>query len=186
MASPTSPKVVGELEVPGFSTYIHPLGEDHLITIGEGGNPQGEAWGGVALSIFDISDFGNPVRTHFQNLGIWGADSEAKFDHHAFLYYEPFELLAIPLQSNNFEGGPFSGILAAHVNPTDGFELGAAIDHSPIEGEAGSAYYSGDSTPRRSVVIDEYLISISDLGLVVTELNTWEDVNIIELPWQGK
>ena len=62
LSDPTAPVVVGELKVPGYSDYIHPLGDDHLITIGKHTKEyQGTAYyQGIQLSIFDISDFSDP------------------------------------------------------------------------------------------------------------------------------
>ena len=185
LSDPYNPVLAGELEVPGFSTYIHPMGEHHLLTIGEGGDWV-EAHGGVAMSIFDVTDFGRPRRIHFTDLGSWGVSSEAKFEHHAFLYYTPEDLLAIPLvmEAHGEEGTPFSGIFAFRATVVNGFELQAEIEHSLFEGEEGSDEYLSLSKPRRSAVIGDYLYTISDLGMVVSKLWDWSIEASFDLPWQ--
>ncbi|MCZ7582513.1 MAG: beta-propeller domain-containing protein [Deltaproteobacteria bacterium] len=97
MSDPRDPRLVGELQIPGFSTYIHPFGNDHILTIGENGN-EWASTGGVLLQIFDISNFAYPFVAYSQVVAEgWDAYSEALYDHKAFLYYEPMDLLAIPV-----------------------------------------------------------------------------------------
>ena len=59
LSDPTQPKIKGELDVPGVSTYIHPLGDDHLLTIGFGGDEDGLDWS-TQVTLFDVSDFTDP------------------------------------------------------------------------------------------------------------------------------
>ena len=186
LTNPFKPVLVGELEIPGFSTYIHPIGENHLLTIGEGGD-WFSAHGGVALSIFDVSDFADPKRIHYTDLGSWGVTSEAKFDHHALLYYSPFDLLAIPLDVESWSGlgESFTGIFAFKATVENGFDLEATIDHSGFQGEEGSDDYNWLSKPRRSVVIGDYLYTISDLGIIVSAMPGWVTEASLDLPWQN-
>ena len=60
LSEPKDPRVIGELEIPGVSTYIHPMGDNHLLTIGIAGDEDGLHWGVTQISIFDVSDFSNP------------------------------------------------------------------------------------------------------------------------------
>jgi uncharacterized secreted protein with C-terminal beta-propeller domain len=56
--------VLGELKIPGFRDYMHPLGEDHLLTIGRDVDEVSQQDNGTALQIFDVSDAANPVLSH--------------------------------------------------------------------------------------------------------------------------
>ena len=69
--------MIGELKVPGYSEYIHPLGENHLLTIGKHTVVQdGIAWyQGMQLSVFDVSDFASPVLLHKELIGDRGTDA---------------------------------------------------------------------------------------------------------------
>ena len=101
LTDPTAPFLVGELEIPGFSSYIHPMDENHLLTIGETGDEWGST-GGVSLQIFDVSDFANPTQLHSYQVGEWwSGNSEAQYNHKAFLYYNhptlDLDLLVIPI-----------------------------------------------------------------------------------------
>src|SRR5690606_24595435 len=62
LSNPDTPVLAGELKIPGFSTYLHPLGADRLLTIGVGGDEQGANWR-TTISTFDVSDFANPALT---------------------------------------------------------------------------------------------------------------------------
>ncbi|MBZ0271544.1 beta-propeller domain-containing protein [bacterium] len=178
LADPENPVVVGELVIPGFSTYLHPLGDDHLLAIGEGGDEFG-ANGGVALAIYDISDFANPTQTHLVDLGAEGITSDAKLEHHAFFYWEPLELLSIPVRTDEWfadggNGRPFAGFATFDVSPEDGFEFIRGIEHT--------AFGDGALTnPRRTVYIEDNLYTLSDGGVVVTDLEFWADVAMVPL-----
>lgn len=95
LADPANPQVVGELKVPGFSTFIVPMDENHLLTVGQSISEDTPFWG-VQLSIFDITDFAQPRLAH--NLVVaqngW---SEALYDPKAFTYFAERGLVALPV-----------------------------------------------------------------------------------------
>src|SRR5262249_8591740 len=90
LSGPTHPNKVEELVVPGFSSYIHPLDANHILTMGtfippdEPTNWQGRR---VQLAIYDVSDLANPRQSFTQTLGDAYAYSEAQFEHKAFNYF---------------------------------------------------------------------------------------------------
>lgn len=70
LSDPANPQVVGELKVPGFSTFMVPMDENHLLAFGEYVPEDGNTWvTGVQLSVFDITDFANPIQKHNVILG---------------------------------------------------------------------------------------------------------------------
>ena len=105
LADPTDPRVVGELKVPGFSTFIVPMDENHLLTVGQYIPPPGQfgPWG-VQLSIFDVSDFANPrLQDNVIIGGDSGAWSEALSNPKAFTYFAEANLVALPISiQDNF------------------------------------------------------------------------------------
>ncbi|MDY6854379.1 MAG: beta-propeller domain-containing protein [Thermodesulfobacteriota bacterium] len=168
LSDPTAPQLVGELKVPGYSDYIHPLGEDHLITIGKDTEEyQGTAYyQGVQLSIFDISDFADPKLLHKEVIGDRGTTSEALYDHKAFTFWEENGLLAIPVDLFEHETEPnlpysngintFSGLYVYGVTVEDGFDpLGRISTDSAI----GGWYY--DYNWLRGVFIDEGVYAVN-------------------------
>jgi len=143
LSDPHKPAIAGELKIPGFSTYMHRLDDDHLLTIGYDADDQGRfAWfQGIMLQIFDVSDMTNPMLTHKTVIGTRGSTSEAATNHLAFNYFGSKGLLAIPMticengQESNGSGGSygdlmtFSGLLVYRVNAETGFELVGDVPH---------------------------------------------------------
>lgn len=148
LSDPTNPRVVGELEVPGFSTFLTPIDEHHLLAVGQYVPAPGSngAWG-VQVSIFDVTDFANPTRSANVILGeTTGAYSEAVWDPKAFTYFAEGGMVGLPL--NIYPTWVFSG---SEGGTTDG---GAAVDGSTgVEGIAVDEPTSTDDfTP---VQVDE-------------------------------
>lgn len=99
LSDPTNPQIIGELKVPGFSTFIVPMDENHLLTVGRYIPPPGSfgPWA-VQLSIYDISDFANPTVMDNVIIGIErGAWSEALSNPKAFTYFAESNLVALPV-----------------------------------------------------------------------------------------
>ena len=133
LSDPTEPKYVGILEIPeGYSDYIHPLGENYLITIGKDTIlDDGFAWyQGLQLSIFDISDFENPSLLYKELIGDRGTSSEALYNHKAFTFWAEGNLLAIPVDLYENQTAPnlygedhtFTGLYVYRVTVQNGFE----------------------------------------------------------------
>ncbi len=72
LTDPAEPELLGKLKIPGFSAYLHPLGADRLVGIGEGPGPAG-GWGGQA-GLFDVTDLTDVERIDVQ---VFGDGSEA-------------------------------------------------------------------------------------------------------------
>lgn len=119
LSNPAEPKVVGELKVPGFSTFIVPMDADHLLTVGVYVDPEGPGWGqGVQMSVFDVSDFANPVQTHSQIIGHEGTWSEATHNPKAFTYFSSQDLVALPVE--HYERYFFEDGVAVDVDVDEG------------------------------------------------------------------
>jgi uncharacterized secreted protein with C-terminal beta-propeller domain len=109
LSNPIQPKLSGELEIPGFSSYLHPI-DDHRI-IGVGQNATAEGWrNGLQVSLFDVSDPAHPTRPAnflFQTDEMFDwTESIAQNDHHAFAYFPQQGILALPVSavtSNGYE-----------------------------------------------------------------------------------
>jgi hypothetical protein len=91
LADPAAPRILGELELPGFSEYLHPLADGLLLGIGMDASPA-TGWGdgrfawfqGLQIALFDVSDPSAPQLVDRQLLGERGSASAALADHHAF------------------------------------------------------------------------------------------------------
>ena len=178
LSDPANPKVLGELKIPGFSDYMHPLGNGHLLTIGRDIDEETQRDNGTALQIFDVSDPVNPVLAHKALVG--DGYSEANHNHKAFNFYADQEvvgkgLLAFPFVSYQSD---FSSTLELwDVSAKDGFDRRGSVDHSDlvlddcggVPYEVEEFYYYCGYQPQitRGVFIDQFIYSISHGGVRV-------------------
>lgn len=147
LSDPWAPVAAGELKVPGYSTYIHPLGNDFLLTLGKDTKPserENFAWyQGLQLSIFDVSELSRPRLLHKELIGDRGTDSRALHDHKAFTFWPEKNLLALPVDLRVHRNPPshpsdigspeFFGIYVYRVSPASGFSyLGRIPLKSPL------------------------------------------------------
>ncbi len=102
LSDPTNPQIVGELKVPGFSTFLVPMDQDHLLAVGQYIPEQSPFGGwGVQLTIFDVSNFAEPTELDKVVLGADGdASSEALYNPKAFTYFAERGLVALPATIN--------------------------------------------------------------------------------------
>ena len=91
LSDPAHPRVLGELELPGFSAYLHPVGSDLLLGVGQ--YIEGSV-DGTQISLFDVANPAHPTQLARATLG--SGYSEAEVDHHAFLFWPRTGLLVIP------------------------------------------------------------------------------------------
>jgi hypothetical protein len=182
LSDPRAPRVVGELHIPGYSTYMQMMDSEHMLTIGFDAQDEGHmAWfQGVQLQIFDVSDMTHPIRTHLEIIGTRGTTSEATSNHLAFNYFAPHDLLAIPMAiCEESDGGSdygdvmtFNGLLVYDVTVDDGFSEQGRVSH----GEAAEGYSctnwwtESNSQVKRSVIMDDFVFSVADDQIVVSHL----------------
>lgn len=96
LSNPRDPQKTGELKIPGYSSYLHPLTDDLILGIGE------EDWN-VKLSLFDVSDPSDPQEVSKYLLDEYW--SEVLETHHAFLYDEKHGVFFMP----GYQGGYIFG-----------------------------------------------------------------------------
>jgi hypothetical protein len=186
LSDPRNPTIMGELEVPGVSTYVHPLEDDHLLTIGWGGDEQGLD-GSIQVSLFDISNFANPTRKDMLTLfavegddwSSWGT-SEALYEHKAFQYWAPKKLLAVPLSASRYLKDQFeygyeyvSKLVLVSVDTTSGLTIYGTVDHSDFY-NSDTSYYWCYQDVRRSIFMGDYIYAISDRGVTSSDLLSME------------
>ncbi|MGD8885622.1 MAG: beta-propeller domain-containing protein [Gammaproteobacteria bacterium] len=203
LSNPENPVLMGELTIPGFSTYMHPYDENHLITIGRAGGDGGTGVGnGMQLQLVDVSDMASPdvVASHIPEMPDGWSWSAAEYDHKAFTFYKPANLLAIPWQGWSGTGvQPFSGIVAFDVSLNDGFVERGRVDHADLAYDyycldnpallnmyvtnCNDGLYTQWAAPRRSIVMtdvnenvsDIYLFTLSDVGLKASSIYNLPD-----------
>ena len=198
------PTIMGELHVPGVSTYIHPLSDDMLLTIGMGPADEetglGLDWSSTRLSTFDVSNFSDPQLAHTLTVSPvdnpedsrWSwSYSEANYEHKAFQYWAPKGLLAIPqstysydyTESNYYARYTFiSKLILTSVNETSGeLEYYGEVNHSQFFNTDESGYWWGETSIRRSIFMGDFIYAISSGGITATNLTTMEESASVEL-----
>jgi uncharacterized secreted protein with C-terminal beta-propeller domain len=197
----SNPKVLGKLKIPGYSDYLHPIDETHLIGIGKDTieSEQGNfAWyQGIKIAVFDVSDVEHPKEMYKEIIGDRGTDSYALNDHKAFLYDKEKNLLVIPVQlaeiseeqkqqnyNNNFPlygDFTFQGAYVYNLSLENGFQLKGRITHLDADDdslEKSGYYYSGGGTEvKRSLFIGDVLYTISNNKILA---NSLEDLSLIK------
>ena len=108
-----NPKIMGELKIPGYSTYLHPYDENHLIGIGMETEERVDrdddgrvysTWAvitGMKMSLFDVSDINNPKQLAKTTIGDNRTVSAVLTNPKALLFSKEKELLAIPVNNYN-------------------------------------------------------------------------------------
>ena len=209
LSEPTNPRIIGELKIPGVSTYIHPVGDTHLLTIGIAGDDEGLDWGVTQISFFDVSDFSNPILESELKLNPapngengWSySHSEATYEHKAFQYWENDGLLAIPMSTSrwvensimedgkeyNYYGYEYvSKLMLINATPEQPLEIyNENIDHSSYYGSR----YSWDSPDiKRSIFMGggDYIYAISEKAITAHNVATMEKTGSVELPSDKK
>lgn len=160
LSDPADPRVLGELEVPGYSAYLHPVGPGRLLGIGQDADSQGRTRG-VQASLFDVSDLTTPARLDSFGFGP-NSYTEVEYDHHAFFYSEPQRLVVVPLETSSDTGEHQGGAAAFRIDPEAGIETPVQLSH-------GSSWRS---TIRRSLVVGERLFTVSARGVMAHDLET--------------
>lgn len=190
LSDPTNPIVRGELKIPGYSDYLHPFGDTHLIGVGRSVG-DGE-WGGafpdaVQLSLFDVSDLDNPTVVQQITLGGHWSWSEVSDTHKAFTFMPDEGRLAIPVVLNESTNGDsyvydsYRGVVCFHVDKTEGFtELGRV---ESVASDTGGYYYFGGDW-QRAAFIGDTVYAISPDGVATAPLADFEAVTAVELPNQ--
>jgi hypothetical protein len=163
LSSPARPRVAGELKIRGYSAYLHPVGPGLLLGVGQDATPQGRTLG-TQLSLFDVSRPEAPVRLHQRTLGP-AASSEAEYDHHAFLHWAPTQLAVLPFESlGTLEAAPSGYAAGFRVDRASGIQEVGRIQHPEDRRHTGAI--------RRSVVVGARLLTLSDRGLLASDLAT--------------
>ena len=207
MSDHTNPTILGELEIPGVSTYIHPLSRDHLLTIGMGPGEDGIGldWSSTRLSLFNISDPSAPaiddtltlipVTDPSDNAWVWSY-SEASYEHKAFQYWAPKDLLAIPLSTYRYNSWTDSNggyhwsyqyvsklILVNVSEETGNLSVHGTVDHSDLYDRGDNTNWWNEYNIRRSIFMGDYVYALSSSGVTSTNLTTMEQSASIELAY---
>jgi uncharacterized secreted protein with C-terminal beta-propeller domain len=196
LSTPSSPKILGKLKIPGYSDYLHPYDKTHIIGIGK--ETAANEWGGVStkglkLALFDVSDVEHPKQIDKVEIGDSGTDSAALSDHRAFLFDKNKNLLVIPARvvktidvPEKYSGDQqriWYGAYVFGVTPEKGFDLRGTVEHST---SGGYAWYGSPYEVKRSLYIGDTLYTLSQKQILANSLSRINTtIATIQLPGGG-
>ncbi|MFW6118297.1 MAG: beta-propeller domain-containing protein [Chloroflexota bacterium] len=203
LKDPYNPEELGYLKVTGYSDYLHPYDETHIIGIGKETVEAEEgdfAWcQGVKISLFDVSDVSNPVEIDKYEIGDRGTDSPVLQDHKAFLFDKSRNLLVIPVlvaevdeleypdgvPSNAYGKPVWQGAYIFHISPDVGLRLEGRITHieNLAELEQDYRYFYSSFSVERALYIGDVLYTISQAKIEMNNLENLDYINEVELPY---
>ncbi|QVK18241.1 beta-propeller domain-containing protein [Mycoplasmatota bacterium] len=191
---PRNPKILGELKIPGYSTYLHPYDENHIIGFGFDtttvmyGDNEVTRITGIKMSMFDVEDPENPVALFNEILpfGEGGyAYSELSYNHKAMLFSKARNLIAFPLTFSSYhnEEGKYhyyrhQSYKVYQVDLENGFTFKTDITHFDTEKENGYQY---GYQILRGIYIENNLYTVSYSKIQAHSLTTFEELNTLDL-----
>ncbi|MFA4954000.1 MAG: beta-propeller domain-containing protein [Patescibacteria group bacterium] len=204
LSNPDAPSILGKLKIPGYSDYLHPMDDTHVIGLGKNADDAPEqsfAWyQGLKLAIFDVSDVAHPKELWKTEIGDRGSDSPALHDHKAFLYAPSKQLLVLPVllaelspetknyperQGSEYGDFTFQGAYVYRLTLDKGFELiGRVTQHSSQDEFIKSGYYYGasDDDISRASYAQDTLLTFSNNGIALNHLFDLADSGKIAYP----
>ncbi|SDN29543.1 Secreted protein containing C-terminal beta-propeller domain [Psychrobacillus sp. OK028] len=190
-ATPTSPKVLGELKIPGFSNYLHPLDENHLIGFGyetkidtqNGGKEPLIITEGMKISLFDVSDFANPKEKDTEIIGDQGTYSPLQYDHHALFEHQQNNLYGFPvsiyekLPGKEYSDFKQDGALIYEITPENGIQRKGDLLRPEV---AGQMYEEWESSIQRIVYAGDTIYTIAIKEIKSYNIHTYKQTGLVK------
>lgn len=214
LSNPNNPKVLGYLKIPGYSDYLHPYDETHIIGIGKEANESIDAnlvhspgaiyytaIGGVKISLFDVSDIEHPVENAKIVIGDRGSDSYALSDHKAFLFDKEKGMLVIPIMVDELQNVSYldyygnnrtyeqempvwQGAYVFNINENN-ITVRGRITHFDNESNDTYKFYDYRYQIERSLFMDNALYTVSPSMIKVNDLDNLTEISKIDLSYQN-
>lgn len=183
LSDPAAPRLVGELELPGFIGYLHPLDATHLLGVGR--EPGTNGMMQVKVQLLDVTDLAAPAAVATALVGEGWSWSDALWDPHAFTWFPGASgggLLAIPFVDYGTEAF-VSDLRLFRVGPATGIAPAGALSMADVYATASGPGWSFAWSPyvRRSVLAEDpvagtFVYAVSDAGVRsarVADLPAW-------------
>ncbi len=175
LSNPTAPEVLGYLKIPGFSGYLHPFDENHVIGVGKQSS-------NVKLSLFDVTNVTAPSETAQPYIikALW-SDTSVLYDHKAFLFDKSKQLLALPISINEatwvddtyYSNLYWQGEYVFDISLRTGFELKGNVTHQATTVE----HWDSSHWVKRALYIDNVLYTVSDKMI---KMNSLVDLSLLK------
>jgi len=185
---PTAPKVLGYLKVPGFSSYMHILDENHVLGFGtDTVEKDGRVTtGGFKISLFDVTNPATPVEKSKEVIGVAGTYSELQNNHKALMISLNKGIMAFPITvaGKTPYATDFSGAYVYNISK-DAFNFKGTVTHQPPESILSNGVYKNydyNYNINRLVYIGDYLYSLSQGKMEVTSLKNMTKTGEVTFP----
>lgn len=191
LQNPKQPKVLGELKIPGYSNYLHPLDEHHLIEIGYDTESKVDSVSkqpiittkGIKISLFDITDYSNPKEQDSVVIGGRGTHSEMEYNHKALFRNEEYNYFGFPVTV--YEGkGEYeveykgTGAVIYEITADNGIELKGNLITPAKQGEE---YENWDALITRMLYIGDALYTVSRDEVKSYHLQNFDALSSVKL-----
>lgn len=211
LSDPAKPTVLGQLKIPGYSDYLHPYDEHHLIGFGketitatprDGRGEPMAYYLGMKLSLFDVTDVTQPKEIFKEVIGDRGTHSDLLHDHKALLFDRTSGLLAFPVElmevkeetgRNEYDMPPYGefvyqGAYVYRVDLDEGFNLRGRITHLSADdlAKAGDYGYDYRKKVQRILYAGDMLYTMSDAILKVNALHSLEERGALTYPERSR
>ena len=197
LSDPADPKVLGELKIPGFSQYLHPYDENHIIGFGKDTEVIRENWNGniseraietgMKMALFDVSDPTSPRELFSTKVGDRGTFSEVLDNHRALLFSKEKDIIAFPVtiykqDGDGFDYGraSFQGAIVYGLDLDKGFALKGKISHTDSP-PADYWYYDYGSEVSRILYIGNVLYTSSANMVKASDMDSLREINAVQM-----
>ena len=150
LSNPRNPEIKGELKIPGYSSYLHPYDETHIIGIGY--NTKSNGYGGITtsnmkMSMFDVSDLSNPIEMFHVDIGGTSAYSDILYNHKALFEHKGKDLIGFPVTLREYRAkDDKDAFVLFHIDLEKGFErYGEISKEIDYRTNIDRAIYIGDT-----------------------------------------
>jgi len=186
MSKPETPKILGYLKIPGYSDYLHPYDENHILGFGKAVEVTGENIrdAGMKIAMFDVTDFSKPKQISSVTIGSMGTYSELLHNHKALMYNRENNYFGFPITIAEAKRGPdnyfysdyvFQGGYVYDIKDDYRLQFKGSMTHIP----SGSYNYENQNYINRLVYIGDYIYSLSSKGISANKAENMQQVSMI-------
>jgi uncharacterized secreted protein with C-terminal beta-propeller domain len=196
LKDPAAPVILGALKIPGFSDYLQPYDENHIIGFGKETIEicQTAFYQGLKLAVFDVTDVNHPVEMFKTVIGDRGTDSEVLHNHKALLFDKEKGILAFPVtlmeiknpeEVNSPKNIPeygqftFQGAYIYQFDLLKGFTLRGKITHLQDADllKAGQHDFDSSKMIERIILIKDALFTVSQKMIKANDFASLQEKN---------